>query len=94
MIAIEPGMVWRMSSYSGTDGGCVELVWRKSSYSGGNGGCVELAWRKSSHSGTNGGCVEIGHQLTGIAIRDSKNVTGPTLAFPTSTWRKFLSTVA
>ncbi|MGH7866856.1 MAG: DUF397 domain-containing protein [Candidatus Dormibacteraceae bacterium] len=38
-------MVWRKSSYSGTNSECVEIgfSWRKSSYSGTNSNCVELA---------------------------------------------------
>jgi len=66
--------------------------WRKSSYSGPtNGGCVEVSWRKSSHSGpTNGSCVEVAMNIAGVAVRDSKNTDGPTLAFGLVTWRKFL----
>ncbi|MBA0127719.1 DUF397 domain-containing protein [Haloechinothrix sp. YIM 98757] len=37
------GLTWRKSSFSGTNGGCVEVAWRTSSYSGGNGDCVEVA---------------------------------------------------
>jgi hypothetical protein len=40
----EDGIRWRRSSFSGTNGDCVEVGWRKSSFSGGNGGCVEVAW--------------------------------------------------
>lgn len=44
MTAPEPdGIVWHTSSYSGTNGDCVEVGWRTSSYSGTNGGCVEIA---------------------------------------------------
>jgi hypothetical protein len=52
-------------------------------------------WRKSSYSnGTGGSCVEI-TELAGpasehrIAVRDSKNPSGPVLAFTTSEWRAF-----
>lgn len=67
--------------------------WRKSSYSGaGNGDCVEVGWRKSSHSGGgNGNCVEVTVDQVRVALRDSKNATGPTLAFPSPSWRTFLS---
>jgi hypothetical protein len=50
-----------------------------------------LTWRKSSYSG--GGqtdCVEVAHTEPGVAVRDSKNTTGPTLAFPLRTWQAFL----
>ncbi len=44
MTAPEPdGIVWHTSSYSGTNGDCIEVGWRTSSYSGTNGGCVEVA---------------------------------------------------
>lgn len=54
------GIVWRKSSYSAHNGGCVEVGWAKSSYSANNGACVEVGWAKSSHSVDNGGCVEVG----------------------------------
>jgi hypothetical protein len=75
---------WRKSSFSGGGGNaCVELglEWRKSTYSGGDpNACVELRpeWRKSSFSGGGGNeCVEVAHSL--VAIRDSKNPSGPIL---------------
>lgn len=42
-----------------------------------------LNWRTSSYSGGNGGaCVEVARNLPGIvAVRDSKDRTGPVLAF-------------
>ena len=43
MTAHEPdGIVWQTSSYSGTNGACVEVGWRTSSYSGTNGDCIEV----------------------------------------------------
>jgi Domain of unknown function (DUF397) len=36
------GIVWQKSSYSGTNGNCVEVGWRTSSYSV-NHGCVQVA---------------------------------------------------
>lgn len=57
--------------------------------------CVALAGaasRKSSHSGNNGGtCVEAAGNLPGfVAVRDSKNPTGPALAFTPDEWASFL----
>lgn len=49
-----------------------------------------IIWRKSSYSGASGECVEIGWQAVDVAIRDSKNPTGPTLSFPALNWRTFL----
>ena len=72
--------------------------WRKSSYSSANGGnCVEVAalngvtWRKSSYSSANGGaCVEVARDLPGVvAVRDSKDPSGPALAFSPDSWRSF-----
>jgi hypothetical protein len=51
-----------------------------------------IDWRKSSHSGS-GDCVEVRWEESdpsGVAVRGSKQLSGPTLAFPTTTWRTFL----
>lgn len=51
-----------------------------------------LSWRVSSHSGNSGiNCVETG-ALTdgGFAVRDSKDRSGPALAFSRSAWRAFV----
>jgi len=68
--------------------------WRKSSYSSANGACVEVAhvpaqWRKSSHSGANA-CMEVAHQPEAIAVRDSKDPTGPKLIFTRPEWAAFV----
>ncbi|WP_217567532.1 DUF397 domain-containing protein [Streptomyces sp. GbtcB7] len=55
---------------------------------------TELAWFKSSYSTNEGGeCLEIATAPTTIHIRDSKNLTGPTLAVTPNTWTAFLRTV-
>jgi hypothetical protein len=85
---------WRKSSFSGGGGNaCVELGlhWYKSSFSGGNDACIEVGsrWRKSSYSGGGGNeCVEVASTL--VAVRDSKNPTGPVLH---ADLRGFLSAV-
>jgi hypothetical protein len=74
-----------------------KVTWRKASYSGDNGGnCVEVGlWRKATHSGGNGGeCVEVATADTQIAVRDSKDPTGPTLTFSTTGWREFINRAA
>ncbi|TDC64903.1 DUF397 domain-containing protein [Micromonospora sp. KC207] len=50
-------------------------------------------WRTSSRSnGTGGNCVEVAGNLPGVVVvRDSKNRTGPVLAFAPAAWRAFLT---
>ncbi|CAO5227744.1 DUF397 domain-containing protein [Frankia sp. AgKG'84/4] len=53
---------------------------------------AELAWRRSSYSnGAGGMCVEVAPLGAGIAVRDSKNPTGPVLAFTAGEWDAFLA---
>jgi hypothetical protein len=54
---------------------------------------VDLAtakWRKSSHSGNNG-CVEVAYDDDQVAVRDSKDPSGPMLLFTPHEWRAFLA---
>lgn len=69
------------------------LAWRKSSHSGTEANCVEIAWRKSSYSGTETNCVEIAFVPAAVAVRDSKNPNGPTMAVEPNTFRAFLDTI-
>ncbi|MCC3653337.1 MULTISPECIES: DUF397 domain-containing protein [Streptomyces] len=49
------------------------------------------AWRKSSYSG-NGNCVEVAARIPGaVAVRDSKDITRPSLSFSGSSWQTFLA---
>ncbi|MFD7447516.1 DUF397 domain-containing protein [Kitasatospora sp. NPDC059827] len=51
----------------------------------------ELTWRKSSHSGSEGGsCIEIAHAEGTIHVRDSKDKSGPQLAFAPGAWADFI----
>ena len=51
-----------------------------------------LVWVKSSYSGNNGNCVEVASLPGGgRAVRDSKDKSGPVLAFSVSEWRAFIS---
>lgn len=54
-----------------------DRMWHKSSYSDGQSNCIEIA-------GLDGGRV---------ALRDSKNPSGPALVFSADAWRTFVSGV-
>jgi hypothetical protein len=54
----------------------------------------DLRWRKSSYSGNGGNCVEVASNRTGVvAVRDSKDKTGPALGFPPEAWSEFLQRI-
>jgi Domain of unknown function (DUF397) len=65
------------------------IAWRKSSYSGANGSCVEVAplagAALDSAAADDGSGVSRGV----MAVRDSKNRSGPALVFTTRQWRTF-----
>ena len=52
----------------------------------------DAVWRKASHSNGNGGnnCVEVAFLDTGVAVRDSKDRSGPALMFTTAEWTAFV----
>jgi uncharacterized protein DUF397 len=55
---------------------------------------TDLTWRKARRSGDNGGdCVEVAALTGGMAVRDSKNPTGPALAFTPHEWTAFVTGV-
>ncbi|MEV5764238.1 DUF397 domain-containing protein [Micromonospora sp. NPDC049460] len=53
-------------------------------------------WRKATRSGASGGnCVEVADNLPGVvAVRDSKDPTGPALTFAPTAWRAFVARTA
>lgn len=53
-----------------------------------------VGWFKSSYSTQSGDCVEVAFQATDmIAVRDSKNPSGPALSFTSSEWDAFTATL-
>ena len=64
--------------------------WRTSSLSFSNGNCAEIGtWRTSSRSTYNGSCLEAGACCHGVAVRDTKDRSGPVLVFSGTTWGRF-----
>ncbi|MEU7095119.1 MULTISPECIES: DUF397 domain-containing protein [Kitasatospora] len=56
---------------------------------------TELAWFKSSYSGNEGGaCVEVAETPGVIHVRDSKDKSGPQLAFEPAAWQAFVAFAA
>ncbi|MFD4787473.1 DUF397 domain-containing protein [Streptomyces sp. NPDC058459] len=51
-------------------------------------------WMKSSYSAGNGACVEVkSPTAAALAVRDSKDIEGPVLAFPATAWNTFVASV-
>ncbi|MFJ7900879.1 DUF397 domain-containing protein [Streptomyces sp. NPDC096198] len=56
------------------------------------GASADLAWFKSSYSSSSeaDSCVEVASEPRTVHVRDSKDTTGPTLAFAPATWAAFV----
>ncbi len=55
---------------------------------------ITAAWKKSSYSGAHGACVEVRTPgAHAVAVRDSKDPQGPSLAFSSESWAAFVAGV-
>ncbi|MFJ7244096.1 DUF397 domain-containing protein [Kitasatospora sp. NPDC098652] len=56
---------------------------------------MELVWFKSSYSSNEGGaCVEVAEAPGTVHVRDSKDKSGPQLAFEPAAWQAFVTFAA
>ncbi|MER5351684.1 DUF397 domain-containing protein [Kitasatospora sp. NPDC002551] len=56
---------------------------------------TELAWFKSSHStNEDAACVEVAETTGTVHVRDSKDKSGPQLAFEPAAWQAFVKFAA
>ncbi|MEU4119707.1 DUF397 domain-containing protein [Kitasatospora sp. NPDC028055] len=56
---------------------------------------TELEWFKSSYSGNEGGaCIEVAETPDTVHVRDSKDKSGPQLAFEPAAWQAFVTFAA
>ncbi|RKT18533.1 uncharacterized protein DUF397 [Streptomyces sp. 1114.5] len=54
----------------------------------------ETIWRKSTYSNGDGDCVEVADGITDIVpVRDSKDPSGPALAFTPEAWKSFIAAI-
>jgi len=52
---------------------------------------TRAAWQKSSRSSGNGNCVEVAVVDEAVAVRDTKDRSGPMLVFTAAEWRAFVA---
>ncbi|MEX2984495.1 DUF397 domain-containing protein [Streptomyces sp. C36] len=56
----------------------------------------DASWRKSTYSAGQEECLEVADNIPGglVPVRDSKNPSGPALAFPAGAWARFVDHLA
>lgn len=54
---------------------------------------LRAVWRMSTRTNGQGACVEVAALGDVVGVRDSKDRTGPALAFAPTDWRAFLADV-
>jgi hypothetical protein len=55
---------------------------------------MDLNWVKSSYSANSGDCVEVARNIPGVvAVRDSKDPSGPILRFSAGEWARLIASV-
>jgi hypothetical protein len=52
---------------------------------------TRAAWHKSSRSSGNGNCVEVAVVDEVVAVRDTKDRSGPMLVFAAAEWQAFVA---
>ncbi|MGC5010737.1 DUF397 domain-containing protein [Streptosporangium sp. DT93] len=83
-----PQVTWRKSSLSGNGQNCVEIgLWRKSSLSGDGPACVEVTLADSLQAESTPAADLL------VLMRDSKDPSGPVLAFISAEWDAFLDSI-
>jgi hypothetical protein len=71
------GAVWRKSSFTQSDGACVEIAF------------PDADWRTSTFSQSDGACVQVALTPSVAAVRDSKDPDGGVLVTSFQTWEAF-----
>ena len=55
------------------------------------GGLARLNWRKAMRSMNTGACVEVASAADTVAVRDSQDLRGPVVRYPSTAWRSFVA---